>query len=147
MAEMNHIFLFGRVVKDAELKKTASGLSVAVFSIANNRSVKKSDGTYESKGNFFPLAVYGGYAEKILRFLKKGQKLNIEGFLKQDKWEKDGAKRSATSIGIRSIQFIFDPKTPNAPEQDTFVTEEDIPDDESFEMSEEQMAGYGEIYS
>ena len=144
---MNHIFLFGRVVKDAELKKTASGLSVAVFSIANNRSVKKNDGTYESKGNFFPLAVYGSYAEKIFRFLKKGQKLNIEGYLKQDKWEKEGARRSATAIGIRSIQFIFDSKTPNAPEEDTFVTEEDIPDDESFEMSEEQMAGYGEIYS
>ena len=86
MSEMNHIFLFGRVVKDAELKKTASGLSVAVFSVANNRSVKKSDGTYESKGNFFPLAVYGSYAEKILRFLKKGQRLNIEGYLKQDRF-------------------------------------------------------------
>ena len=91
-----------RVVKDAELKKTASGLSVAVFSVANNRSVIKSDGTYESKGNFFPLAVYGSYAEKIFRFLKKGQRLNIEGYLKQDKWVKDGAKRSATSASADS---------------------------------------------
>lgn len=108
--ELNDVKLFGRVVRDAEMKTMPNGMKIATFSIATNRSYKNEKGEFVQVGNFFPLSVYNQYAEKILPFLTKGRKVIIDGYLKQDRWEKDGVKKSATAIGVRNIQLIFDAK-------------------------------------
>lgn len=108
--ELNDVKLFGRVVRDAELKVLADGMKIATFSIATNRSYKDEKDEVVQVGNFFPLSVYNQYAEKILPYLTKGRKVIIDGYLKQDRWEKDGVKKSATAIGVRNIQLIFDAK-------------------------------------
>ncbi len=108
--ELNDVKLFGRVVRDAEMKVMADGMKIATFSIATNRSYKNEKGEFVQVGNFFPLSVYNSYAEKVLPYLTKGRKVIIDGYLKQDKWEKDGVKKSATAIGVRNIQLIFDAK-------------------------------------
>lgn len=132
MTEMNDVKLFGRVVKDAELKKTSNNLSVVVFSIATNHSIKKDDGNWENKADFFPLAIYGQYAEDKVGKLIKGQKVIIEGYLKQNKWEKDGVKHSETIIGVSKIQFIYDSKKfEEVPEKEV---------SEAVEFTEEQLA-------
>ena len=100
MSDLNNLSLMGRVVRDAEMKVTASGVKVTVFSVATNRTRKDESGNYTDEGHFFPLAVYGNYAEKMLPRLKKGQRVVIEGFVRQDRWVTgDGQKRSATGIG------------------------------------------------
>ena len=141
MSDLNNLSLMGRVVRDAEMKVTANGIKITVFSIATNRTRKDSDGNYIDEGNFFPLAIYGNYAEKMLPHLKKGQRIIIEGFVKQDRWEKDGEKRSSTGIGVRQIHLIFDSKKSSGEKQNGAGTN---PESESFELSEEQLQ---EIYS
>ena len=65
MSELNKVQLFGRVVKDAELKKAGNNVSVAQFSVANNHSYKnKENGEWVNEVDFFPIAIYGAYAEK-----------------------------------------------------------------------------------
>mgnify|MGYP002626195233 CR=1 FL=1 len=106
MSDLNNLSLMGRVVRDAEMKVTASGVKVTVFSVATNRTRKDESGNYTDEGHFFPLAVYGNYAEKMLPRLKKGQRVVIEGFVRQDRWVTgDGQKRSAMGIGVRQIQI------------------------------------------
>lgn len=108
--ELNDVKLFGRIVRDAELKVMPSGMKIATFSIATNRTHKNEKGEFVRVGNFFPLSVYNQYAENLLPYLVKGQKVIVDGYLKQDKWEKDGEKRTALSIGVKNIQIVFDSK-------------------------------------
>lgn len=111
MSELNKVQLFGRVVKDAELKKAGNNVSVAQFSVANNHSYKnKENGEWVNEVDFFPIAIYGAYAEKKVEDLKKGQKIIVEGSLRQNKWEKDGVKHNDTVIRVSSIQIIYDSK-------------------------------------
>lgn len=141
MSELNDVNLFGRVVKDAELKKAANNLSVVVFSIANNHSIKTADGKWESKADYFPLAIYGTYAEKMVSKLVKGQKVIVHAYLKQNKWEKDGVKHSETGIGVHNIQLIFDSKKDSeATTKESSVTYPDAEDESNPMFTEEQLA-------
>ncbi|MCR5252573.1 MAG: single-stranded DNA-binding protein [Treponema sp.] len=150
MSDLNDVKLFGRVVRDAELRHSGDNHSFALFSIAVNRSIKNANGEWESKADFFSMAIYDNYAEKMSQKLKKGQKVIIQGFLKQNHWEKDGEKRSEIGIGVKSIQLIFDSK-----KNDNQTLEETAPQEEientSYQFTEEQQAEMyvteSEIYS
>ena len=50
MSDLNDLKLYGRVVRDAEMKVTAKGLKVTVFSIATNMSHKDESGNYVEIG-------------------------------------------------------------------------------------------------
>ena len=41
---LNHIVVMGRLTRDPELRKTASGVSVASFSVAVDRDFSQQDG-------------------------------------------------------------------------------------------------------
>ena len=142
MSDLNNLSLMGRIVRDAEMKVTGNGVKITVFSIATNRTHKDESGNYVDEGNFFPLAIYGNYAEKMLPHLKKGQRIIIEGFVKQDRWVTgDGQKRSTTGIGVRQIHLILDSKKAADEKQNAVESE---PETEAFEFSEEQLQ---EIYA
>lgn len=145
MSDLNTVQLFGRVVQNAQLKNTANGLKVAVFTIATNRSFKNSDGSFTKQGEFFPLAIYGSYAEKMFPHLTKGQKVIVEGFLKREKWEKDGEKRSTISIGVRALHLIWDSKKAGSsenqasPQGDISSGTENF-DTDSFDLTAEELS-------
>lgn len=141
MSDLNDVKLFGRVVKDAELRVTANGMKIAGFSIAVNRTRKDKDGNFVQEGNFFPLSLYGDYAEKMLPHLTKGQKLIVEGFLKQDRWQtQDGKNRSATSVGVSRIHLIFDSKkdSQNQAEEGNSTDGLDFTDEQMQKMYENE---------
>lgn len=110
MNDLNLVVFYGRVVSDAQIKIMPSGIKITNFSVANNFSTENQNGTFEDKASFFPLSIFGEYAEKMLPYLKKGQKVIIEGRLKQDRWEKNGQKRSSLAISVRKIQLVSNKK-------------------------------------
>ena len=66
---LNNCIFEGRVVKDPELKRTAGGLSIANFTIAVDRSIKK-EGT---SALFLPVTFYGSQADNIAKYFRKGR--------------------------------------------------------------------------
>lgn len=106
MSDFNYVSFFGRIVRDAEMKVMSNGVKITEFAVANNTSVKKDDDSFEDKVSFISLALYGGYGEKMLPYLKKGQKVIVEGRIRQDKWEKDGKKMEKLSISVKRLQLI-----------------------------------------
>lgn len=111
MSDLNSVQICGRIVRDAVMKETAGGTRVAEFSIATNITYRDGDGEFVQKGHFFPLALYGQYAGKMLPHLKKGQRVIIEGYLRQNRWTTgDGRNRSETAVGVRTVHLIFDGK-------------------------------------
>lgn len=141
MSDLNSLQLCGRVVRDSEIRTTAGGTKVLGFSVAVNRSRKDGNGNYVDTGNFFPLALFGDYAEKMQPYLKKGQRIIVEGFLFQNKWTtEDGKTRSSTEIGVNRLHLIFDSKKP----KDESSKAEAAANPQDFEPTEKQMQ---EIYS
>jgi single-strand DNA-binding protein len=106
MADLNHVVLIGRLVKDAELKQTANGQAVCKFSIAVNRRRKNGD-QWEDEANFFDVVVWGRQGESLYQYLLKGKMVGVDGELRQDRWQQqDGQNRSKVEIIANNLQLL-----------------------------------------
>lgn len=96
---MNKIILLGRLVKDVELISSKEGKSIGKFTLAiNNGKGKKPD--------FIPVTVFGKTAENMVNFTKKGDKISVEGNIKQNDYEKDGVKHYGLQVIGNVVRFV-----------------------------------------
>jgi len=109
MTDLNRVVLIGRLVRDAELKYTASGQAVCKFSIAVNRKKKNGD-QWEDEANFFDIVVWGRQGESIHQYLLKGKMVGVDGELRQDRWQQDGQNRSKIEIVASNLQLLGSPQ-------------------------------------
>ena len=81
MSDMNDLKLQGRIVRDAVIK-TKNEKQIAYFTLAVNQTRKNADGSFFDEANYFPCSVFVS-SDKFAAYLKKGQPLILEGYLKQ----------------------------------------------------------------
>jgi len=105
MEDMNRVILVGRLTKDIDLTFTQSGCAIGKTSLAVNRRVKKGD-EWTEEASFFDCVQFGKRAEGLSPYLLKGQQVAVDGQLKQDRWEKDGQKRSKIVVEVDHIQLL-----------------------------------------
>lgn len=97
---MNKVVLLGRLTSDPEIRYTNSGKAVASFTMALDRG--KDRGT-----DFIPVVVWDKTAETIGNYVKKGQRLLIEGRLQVRSYENsNGEKRRVTEVVGSYMEFI-----------------------------------------
>lgn len=111
MADINRVIEIGRLTRDAEVTYTPGGMAIAKFTIAVNRRVKNGDG-WADEANYFDVQVFGKQAEGLKPYLLKGKMVGIDGYLKQDRWEKDGQKFSKVTINANDLELLS-PKDKN----------------------------------
>jgi single-strand DNA-binding protein len=104
---INKAFLFGNLTRDPELKSLPSGIKVASFGIATNRTWKDKNGVKQESVNFHNIVAYGKPAEVIAQYLKKGSSAFIEGRIDTRSWDDkaDGTKKYRTEIVVENFQF------------------------------------------
>lgn len=105
MRDINVVLLVGRLTRDSELKYTKSGMPIARFSIAVNRS-RKQDDQWVDETSFFEVDYWGKGAEAVNRYLTKGKQVGVEGELRQDRWEQDGQPRSKVIVNATNVQLL-----------------------------------------
>lgn len=105
MQDISNITIIGRLTKTIEVKYTPGGTAIGNFSIAVNRSVKK-DQQWVEEADFFDVKIIGKQAENLKPYLTKGKQVAIEGYLRQERWEKDGQKHSRVVINTNNIQLL-----------------------------------------
>ena len=108
MTDLNHVIEIGRLTRDIserDLGYTTGGTARLNLSIAVNRSEKRG-GEWADKVSFFDVTVWGKTAEKIRPYLYKGKQIAIDGYLDQQRWEKDGQKFSKVVIIADSVQLL-----------------------------------------
>ena len=111
--DMNHVTIIGRLVRDVELRSTASGTQIGGFSLAVGYSYKQGDERKEET-SFFNCTAFGKTAENLAQYVKKGHRVGIEGRLKQETWEtSEGKKQSAVKIIVERLHFL-QPKNSDA---------------------------------
>ena len=109
---VNRVVLVGRLVKDPELRKTASDISVATFTIAVDNAVKEQDGTRGSL--FLDCRVYRDQADNMAKYTRKGSKVAVDGSLNQRNFvRQDGSKGKSVEVVVDQVTFL-EPKKDGA---------------------------------
>ena len=103
---INRVVLVGRITKDPELRKTASGISVVSFTLACNRRFSSGqEGNQEA--DFISCVAWRNSADFMTNYVKQGALLGVEGRL-QTRNYKDQNDRTVyvTEVVCDSVQLI-----------------------------------------
>jgi single-strand DNA-binding protein len=105
---VNKVILLGNVGKDPEIRATAGGMTVANFSIATTDRIKGQDGQYTDKTEWHNLVAFQRTAEIVRDYVKKGNKLYIEGRLQTSSWDDKatGQKKYKTEIIVSDLSLL-----------------------------------------
>lgn len=107
--------IIGNLTRDPELRNTASGQSVASFSVATNLVWTDQSGQQQKKTEFHNIIAWRKLAEVCAKYLHKGSKVYIEGRLQTTDWTgQDGVKRYRTEI-VTENMIMLDNKGTGAP--------------------------------
>ena len=102
---MNRVDLTGRLVRDPEIRYSQGGSSVASFTIAADRTVKKGD-EWVHDADFIKCVAFGKTAEFVEKYFKKGSFIVISGSIKTGSYEKeDGTKVFTTDVWVEKAEF------------------------------------------
>jgi single-strand DNA-binding protein len=149
---VNKVILLGNVGKDPEIRATQGGMTVANFSIATTDRIKGQDGQFTDKTEWHNLVAFQRTAEIVRDYVKKGNKLYIEGRLQTSSWDDKttGQKKYKTEIIVSDLSLLsgrgegeggstggysksntasFDQRTTSSQPDyaDTGITDDDIP--------------------
>jgi single-strand DNA-binding protein len=95
--------IFGRIGRDAELRQTSSGTSVAQFSVALNVYNKSG----ESKPTWVRAAVYGGQADSLAQYLIKGTTVALSGDLVLREYDnRDGGRSVSLDMNVNAVSLL-----------------------------------------
>ena len=101
---LNHIVVMGRLTRDPELRKTASGVSVASFSVAVDRDFSQQDGKKET--DFLDVVAWRNTAEFAAKYFTKGRMAVVEGRLQIRDWkDKEGNNRRSAEVVADNVYF------------------------------------------
>ena len=102
---INRVVLVGRLTKDPELKYTPSGIAMARFTLAVNRTFTNQQG--EKEADFINCLVWRKQAENTANYLKKGSLAGVEGRIQTGSYEgQDGKRVYTTDVVVDSVQFL-----------------------------------------
>ncbi len=108
MADLNKVFLMGRLTADPVLRRTPNGSAVTDLRLATSRSWAGRDGERHEEKLFIDVTVWERQAETCCQYLKKGRAVHVEGYLKMETWpDKDtGQQRSKIKVQAERVQFL-----------------------------------------
>ena len=108
MADLNKVFLMGRLTFDPELRRTTGGTAVTELRMATSRSWTGRDGERREETLFIDVTVWDRQAENCCQYLRKGSGIHVEGSLKMDTWDdkNTGEKRSKIRVTADRVQFL-----------------------------------------
>jgi len=125
MANLNKVFLIGRLVADPQLQHTQSGTPFTRFRIAVNNPYRDRNGNWQEDTLFIDVVLWGDAADRAVSRFSKGTRVLVEGRLRQSTWETEGGERRSR-IEVRADRVVaLDPRR---------ETEENIEDIDDIEF-------------
>lgn len=110
----NKVQLIGNLGTDPEISEIAEGKTVAKLSLATTDTYKKASGEKVTETMWHNLVAWGKTAEIAGKYLKKGNRIAIEGRLVNRSYEdKKGIKRYITEIVVNDLLMLGDNDTTN----------------------------------
>ena len=101
---LNKSIVQGRLVSELELKQAGSGVIIANFALASDRTIKNKDGKRET--DFIDCVIFGKSAENFAKYVHKGDMVIVQGRLQTSLYtDKNGIKKKATTITVEGFDF------------------------------------------
>src|SRR5579859_4096246 len=108
---VNKVLLLGNVGKDPEIRATASGMTIASFTLATADRTKDAQGNWADKTEWHNLVAFQRTAEIVRDYVKKGTQIFVEGKIQTRSWDdkESGAKRYKTEILVNELSLLGKP--------------------------------------
>jgi single-strand DNA-binding protein len=103
-ADINVVTLTGRATADPRVNDGGS-TPMARIRLASTSRKKEGDDWVDAP-NYFTVAVFGGLAGVVQRYVTKGTQIAVSGRLSWREWEKDGVKRESVEITAQDIRLL-----------------------------------------
>ncbi len=103
---LNKVMLIGNVGNDPEIRATSSGARVAKLSVATNRSWSDRSGQQQEKTEWHRLTFFGRLVDIVERWVKKGDRLYVEGRIEYSQTEGDGGTKYWTDIVVNEMVML-----------------------------------------
>ena len=98
--DLNKVMIIGRLTREPELRQTPNGAAVCQIGLATNYVyTNQQSGQKVEQVEYHNVVMWRKLAEIANQYLKKGQRVYVEGRLVTRSWDaQDGTKRSKTEI-------------------------------------------------
>ena len=108
------IIIVGNLGKDPEMRYTPSGQAVTSFNVATSRSYTGANGQQVKETIWFRVSAWGKLAETCSQYLKKGNKVLVEGRLVPDQTSggpktftrQDGSTGASYDVSAATVRFL-----------------------------------------
>lgn len=108
MRSINKVIIIGNLTRDPVMKTTQTGQPIATFGVATNRQWVTRDNQRHDSTEFHEVVAWAKLAEICEQYIRKGNLVYIEGYLKTRSWEDPSGegKRYRTEIVIQDIIML-----------------------------------------
>ena len=104
---VNKAIILGNLGRDPEIRTIPSGARVATFSVATNRRWQSRSGEMQEDTQWHRIVAWDKLAEIAEQYLKKGDRIYVEGRLQYREWDdQNGQKRYTTEIVARELVML-----------------------------------------
>ena len=105
---INKVIIIGNLGANPEIRYMPTGASVCSMSVATSESWKdKQTGEKKIRTEWHRIKLFNKLGEIANKYLKKGSKVYIEGFLRTNKWKDQNENdRYSTDIIANNLQML-----------------------------------------
>lgn len=104
---VNKVILIGNLGDDVKMNYFEGGGSIGRFPLATSETyTDKQTGEKITNTEWHNIVVRNKQAETCEKYLKKGDRIFVDGKIKTRQWEKDGEKRYTTEIQVKEFTFL-----------------------------------------
>jgi len=127
---VNKVILIGNLGKDPDVRHFEEGRAVASFSIATSESYKDKNGELRENTDWHNVVVWrSGLVGVVEKYLKKGNKVYLEGKLKTRSYEdQDKNTKYTTEVIVDSLVLLG---TPNKADENSAPVGDSKPKDDA----------------
>ena len=136
---LNKVMLIGHLGDDVKIKHFDNGGCIARFPLATNESyTNKTTNEKVTNTDWHNIVVRNKAAEICEKFLKKGDRVYVEGRIKTRKWQgDDGKDRYSTEIHVNDFTFLTQRNESNQTLNQISPTSESEASNESISESDD----------
>ena len=110
---LNKVMLIGNVGNDPEVRATNNGARVATLNLATTRTWNGPGGDRQEKTEWHRCVLWnarasgGGLADVVEKYVRKGDRLYIEGSIEYRQWQdREGQTRYTTEVKVREMIML-----------------------------------------
>lgn len=126
---VNKVMLIGHLGDEVKMHYFEGGNSIGRFPIATNESyTNKQTGERVTNTDWHNIVVRNKAAEICEKYLSKGDKVYVEGRLKNRQWQgEDGNTRYSTEVHVQEFTFLSTKKESIANAQSSSTAQQQVP--------------------